>query len=55
MEQETRKLKKANRYSYSITIPKEMIEKYGWKEKQKLVIEDKGRGVLQIRDWRKRK
>lgn len=49
-----RKLKKANNYSYTIIIPKEMVEKYGWREKQKLVVVDKGRGKLEIRDWRKR-
>ncbi|MFA6047312.1 MAG: AbrB/MazE/SpoVT family DNA-binding domain-containing protein [Parcubacteria group bacterium] len=47
------KLKKSSVYSYSVTIPKEMVEKYGWKEKQKLVIKDKGRGKLEISDWRK--
>jgi bifunctional DNA-binding transcriptional regulator/antitoxin component of YhaV-PrlF toxin-antitoxin module len=53
-QKEVRKLKKTGRYSYTLTIPKEMIEKYGWKEKQKIVITDKGRGVLEVRDWRKR-
>jgi len=54
MEQNIHKLKKANKYSYSITIPKEFIEKYGWREKQKLVVTDKGRGILEVRDWRKK-
>lgn len=54
MEKHVRKLRKHNNYSYSIVIPKEMIDQYGWREKQKLVIEDKGNGRLQIRDWRKR-
>ncbi|MEA3322978.1 MAG: hypothetical protein U9Q12_02040 [Patescibacteria group bacterium] len=49
-----RKLYKKGEYSYSINIPKEVIDKYGWKEKQKITIEDKGRGVLEIKDWRKR-
>ena len=47
------KLKKNSGYSYSVTIPKEMVEKYGWKEKQKLTIRDKGRGKLEISDLRK--
>ena len=47
------KLKKSSAYSYSVTIPKEMIDKYGWKEKQKLIIKDKGRGKLEISDWRR--
>jgi len=49
-----RKLTKASSHSYTVNIPKEIIEKYGWKEKQKLVVTDKGRGRLEIRDWRKR-
>lgn len=46
------KLTKSSRYSYSVIIPKEIIEKYGWRGKQKLTIEDKGRGSLEIKDWR---
>lgn len=47
------KLTKSSGYSYSIVIPKELIDKYGWQKKQKLTIKDKGRGVLEIRDWEK--
>ena len=49
------KLSKRTGYTYAVTIPKDIIEKYGWKSKQKLTIEDKGRGRLEIKDWRKRK
>jgi hypothetical protein len=48
------KLKKSSAYSFSVTIPKEIVEKYGWKEKQKLVVKDKGQGKVEISDWRKR-
>ena len=48
------KLKKDSAYSYSVTLPKEILEKYGWKEKQKLTIVDKGRGKVEISDWRSR-
>ena len=48
------KLKKASAYSFSVTIPKEIVEKYKWREKQKLVVKDIGRGVVEIRDWRKK-
>ncbi len=48
------KLKKSSAYSYSVTIPKKIIEKYGWKEKQKLTIKDKGNGKIEIADWRKK-
>ncbi|MDA3839986.1 MAG: AbrB/MazE/SpoVT family DNA-binding domain-containing protein [Patescibacteria group bacterium] len=52
MLQFIRKLTRASTHSYSLNIPKEIIQKYGWKEKQKIVIEDQGRGRLLIRDWR---
>jgi bifunctional DNA-binding transcriptional regulator/antitoxin component of YhaV-PrlF toxin-antitoxin module len=48
------KLKKSSAYSYSVTIPKEIVAKYGWKEKQKLSIVDKGHGRIEISDWRKK-
>jgi bifunctional DNA-binding transcriptional regulator/antitoxin component of YhaV-PrlF toxin-antitoxin module len=49
-----RKLTKTSKHSYYVVIPKEMIEKYGWREKQKLSIVDKGRGKIEISDWKKR-
>ncbi|MFA5871569.1 MAG: AbrB/MazE/SpoVT family DNA-binding domain-containing protein [Parcubacteria group bacterium] len=48
------KLKKSSAYSFSVTIPKEIVEKYKWKEKQKLVVKDKGNGKIEISDWRKK-
>jgi len=54
MKKHVLKLNKRTEYNYSITVPKEIIDKYGWKAKQKLTIEDKGRGELKIKDWRKR-
>lgn len=49
-----RKLNKNSRYSYSVNLPKEFVDAYGWKAKQKLTVEDHGRGVIVIKDWRKR-
>lgn len=46
------KLTNSSRYSYSIVLPKEIVEKYGWRAKQKLTVEDKGRGRLEVMDWR---
>ena len=48
------KLTRSARYSLSITIPAAVIKKYGWREKQKLALTDEGRGMLVIRDWKKR-
>lgn len=47
------KLKKSSAYSYSVTVPKEIVEKYGWREKQKLSVVDKGHGKVEISDSRK--
>ena len=49
------KLTKRSNYSYSITVSKEIVEKYEWRSKQKLTIEDEGRGSLRIKDWRNNK
>jgi len=46
------KLNKSSRYSHSVVIPGEIVRKYGWKSKQKLTVEDKGRGRLEVKDWR---
>jgi bifunctional DNA-binding transcriptional regulator/antitoxin component of YhaV-PrlF toxin-antitoxin module len=53
-QQHIHKLTKSSAYSYSVTLPKEILEKYKWKEKQKLIIADKGNGRIEIRDWRKK-
>ncbi|GBE17129.1 hypothetical protein BMS3Abin15_00965 [bacterium BMS3Abin15] len=54
MKKYINKLSKTSKYSYYLVIPKEIIDKYGWKEKQKLVVKDKGRGKLEIHDWRRK-
>jgi bifunctional DNA-binding transcriptional regulator/antitoxin component of YhaV-PrlF toxin-antitoxin module len=54
MSKHTVKLTKTSGYSYTVVIPKDIIDKYGWREKQKIVVEDKGRGKLEVRDWRNR-
>jgi len=47
-----RKLVKNGRDSYYICIPKEIVKKYGWRERQKMVVKDKGRGKVEVFDWR---
>jgi len=54
MEKVIRRLIKSTEYSYSLNIPKEFIDKYNWKAKQKLTVEDKGRGILIVKDWRRK-
>jgi len=53
MKKHIRKLTKTSRCSLYVIIPKEIIKKYGWQEKQKITIVDKGRGKIEISDWRK--
>jgi hypothetical protein len=52
--QSVHKLKKSSAYSFSVTIPKEIVEKYKWREHQKLSIVDKGHGKIEISDWRRK-
>lgn len=54
MEKYLRKLNRTSRHSYGVVIPKELIDKYGWRGKQKLTIKDKGNGKIEISDWRRR-
>jgi len=48
-----RKLGKVGKYSYCVTIPKEIIQSLGWQNRQRLVValdDDK----IVIRDWKKK-
>ena len=47
-----RKLIKVGGKSLSVTIPRELVDQLGWKEKQKVVVK-KVRGGLLIKDWKK--
>jgi len=48
------KLRRVSTHSYSVTIPKEIIKKFGWKERQKISIEEMPSKTLRIKDWKKR-
>ena len=41
-------------HSYALVIPKEIVEKYGWKERQMMSIHDKGRGEVVVKDAKRR-
>jgi bifunctional DNA-binding transcriptional regulator/antitoxin component of YhaV-PrlF toxin-antitoxin module len=47
-----RKIIKNGRGSYYINIPKEIMRNIGWKERQKIVINQKGAKLI-IADWKK--
>jgi bifunctional DNA-binding transcriptional regulator/antitoxin component of YhaV-PrlF toxin-antitoxin module len=50
----TRKLMRMSSHSYALVIPKEIVEKYGWRERQKMAITDKGRGEVVVKDAKRR-
>ena len=54
MATHTRKLVKTSAYSYALIIPKEIVEKYGWRERQLMAITDRGRGAVVVKDAKRR-
>jgi len=50
----TRKLIKLSSHSLALIIPKEIIRKFSWREKQKISIEEGLRKTLKLKDWKKR-
>jgi len=48
-EENIRKIKKSGD-SYALTIPIVLMRELGWKEKQKVIVEKRGEGIL-IKDW----
>ncbi|TRZ79990.1 AbrB/MazE/SpoVT family DNA-binding domain-containing protein [bacterium] len=51
-EKYTHKISKKNKYSYGITLPKEIIDDYKWRDGQKITIESYGKGKILISDWK---
>jgi len=46
------KIRKVSTHSYAITLPKSLIKKFGWQERQKLEIIFGGKKhELTVRDW----
>lgn len=49
-----RKLTKKSRYSYFVSVPKELVKKFNWKERQKLKLTPRNRKKsIEIKDWEK--
>jgi len=47
------KLRRVSTHSYAVTLPKRMVKEFDWREKQKLVVERRGkRREIIIRDWK---
>lgn len=51
-EQNIRKLQKVGNGSVSVTLPIELVRKLKWREKQKVVVRQRGRGLI-IEDWKR--
>lgn len=51
-EQNIRKLTKLGGKSLAVTLPIEVVEKLGWREKQKVKVIQKGKHLI-IKDWKK--
>lgn len=52
-KQNIRKLTRLGGHSLGLTIPIEMARTLGWRERQKVVVELKGRKLI-VRDWKKK-
>jgi len=48
------KLTKSGKHSYALIIPREIIERFGWKERQKITISEKPRRRLELGDWKRK-
>ena len=48
-DKNTRKLTKLGD-SYALTLPIDIVRELGWREKQKVVVTKRGKGIL-IQDW----
>tara|TARA_B100000745_G_C20138149_1_gene390133 strand:- start:965 stop:1132 length:168 start_codon:yes stop_codon:yes gene_type:complete len=49
-----RKLTKTGEYSYTINIPKDIVKKLKWRERQKLEIDfDDKKREFKVKDWKK--
>lgn len=51
-DKNTRKIIRVGKTSLAVTLPKEMAEDLGWREKQKVSMKKVHGGIL-IRDWKK--
>ena len=49
-----RKITKVGKVSLAVTLPKDLVQKLGWKEKQKVVIK-RIHGGVQVKDWKPKK
>lgn len=48
----TRKLSKKSKYTYTVVIPKEIIDEFRWQDSQKLTLKVKSGKKIEISDWK---
>lgn len=46
-----RKITKKGKYSYFVILPKELIDNFRWKNRQKLTLKSFGKNKILIADW----
>jgi len=51
---DVRKIGKVGKYSYCITIPKDIVQTLGWRTSQRVVVGLEGKTIV-IRDWKPKK
>lgn len=51
-QQNIRKLTRLGKKSMAVTLPIDLVEKLGWRERQKVKVIQKGKHLI-IRDWKK--
>jgi len=49
----TRKLNKLGKYTYTVVIPKAIIDSLNWREHQKVDISLESGRKIEIKDWKK--
>jgi hypothetical protein len=49
--EDVRKLGKVGRYSYCVTLPREIVQALGWRSRQRLVVGMEGDRIV-VRDWK---
>lgn len=55
MKKYVRKISKKTKYTYSIVLPKELIDKFRWQDGQKIEISGFGKNKIVIKDWSPKK
>jgi len=56
MQKFIRKIRRVSTHSYAVTLPKSLMKKFKWKERQKVVLIFGGRKhEILIKDWEPKK